>query len=244
MRLPVTLFSAFIVLAVTATAQPTKELNTAVNCSYLLPEEKAMIYEINLLRSNPKNYLPFITPLLVRAEQLLKNEGRGRAEYSITVYTTTSGYKTMKRIDTIWHYANEEKVKALRLLVKELNTLAPIQILQPSIGVYTAAKKHAADQEQHQWQLLHTGSDGSKPWNRICTYDTAMLTGNENIAGHSYTATARDVVIILLVDEGIPGYGHRYNMLNPKWTHVGCVYAGNRLGMSRWIQNFGQRKTK
>jgi uncharacterized protein YkwD len=43
--------------------------------------------------------------------------------------------------------------------------------------------------------------------------------GNENIAGNSMEiVTARDIVIQLLVDSGIPGYGHRYNLLDPAWT--------------------------
>ena len=35
-----------------------------------------------------------------------------------------------------------------------------------------------------------------------------------------YIVTARDIVIQLLVDSGIPGYGHRYNLLDPAWTYL------------------------
>ena len=69
-----------------------------------------------------------------------------------------------------------------------------------------------------------------------------MIFGNENIAGNSKVSTnARDIVIQLLIDSGIPGYGHRYNLLDAGWTHVACkgeLYKG----MHWWIQNFGQKK--
>ncbi len=89
---------------------------------------------------------------------------------------------------------------------------------------------------------MHTGSDGSAPWDRILQFSPAMRFGNENIAGNSRKdISARDIVIQLLIDDGIPGYGHRYNLLDPYWTHVACrteLYNG----MHWWIQNFGIRK--
>ena len=67
-----------------------------------------------------------------------------------------------------------------------------------------------------------------------------MLAGNENLAGHFPEPTARDVVIQLLIDSGIPEYGHRFNMLDPKWTHVACCTSGFQVDMYEWIQDFGQ----
>jgi len=67
-----------------------------------------------------------------------------------------------------------------------------------------------------------------------------MMAGNENLAGHFPEPTARDVVIQLLIDSGIPEYGHRYNMLDPKWTHVACYTSGFQVDMYEWIQDFGQ----
>jgi uncharacterized protein YkwD len=90
---------------------------------------------------------------------------------------------------------------------------------------------------------MHTGSDGSAPWDRILTFSPAMSFGNENIAGNSLrNVTARDIVIQLLIDNGIPGYGHRYNLLDPGWTHVACRQEIFRE-MHWWIQNFGRKKT-
>jgi len=71
-----------------------------------------------------------------------------------------------------------------------------------------------------------------------------MSFGNENIAGNSAAiVTARDIVIQLLVDSGIPGYGHRNNLLDPAWTYVACKHE-LFIGMHWWIQNFGVKKKK
>jgi uncharacterized protein YkwD len=47
-----------------------------------------------------------------------------------------------------------------------------------------------------------------------------------------------------LIDAGIPGYGHRYNLLNPQWTHVACTGEKYKGFMYWWIQNFGVKKKK
>jgi uncharacterized protein YkwD len=115
-------------------------------------------------------------------------------------------------------------------------------VLKADSGVYNAARKHAKDQDGHEWKLMHTGSDGSDPWDRITKFSPSMSFGNENIAGSSgLDATPRGFVIQLLVDSGIPSYGHRYNMLDPQWTHIGCVMTEYK-GMNWCIQNFGVKK--
>jgi len=89
---------------------------------------------------------------------------------------------------------------------------------------------------------MHTGSDGSSPWTRITQFSPAISFGNENIAGRGgMESNARAFIIQLLIDSGIPGYGHRYNILDPQWTHVGCVMT-NFKSMDWCIQNFGVKK--
>ena len=98
------------------------------------------------------------------------------------------------------------------------------------------------DQTLHHWTLGHRGSDGSWPWDRIKEYSYRMKDGNENLAGAFPQPTVRQVVIQLLIDAGIPNYGHRHNLLNPKWTNVACYSGGLKAGMYQWIQDFGERK--
>lgn len=220
-------------------AQTADPLNTAKRCSYMSADERDMIYEINRVRHEPQSYLVYLNPLLEAAKLKLNTYGKGGKNYSLTFSTINRDGKEIKTIDTTWHYINEEEVNALSTLVEKLKTMKPLSILQPDAGIYKAAVKHAADQHAHNWKLMHTGSDGSLPWDRILKYSPSMRFGNENIAGSTGPVTARDIVIQLLVDSGIPGYGHRENMLDPQWTHVACKGEKFTDGMNWWIQNFG-----
>jgi uncharacterized protein YkwD len=237
------IFLSFLFLSsFNLTAQLIDSLNTAKNSQYMTAEERNMIYEINLVRSNPKAYVKILQPLLDKANEVLKNYGKGSENYSLTISTDTKDGKEIKTIDTTWHYVNEEEVKALTTLIDDLNKLTPLSVLKPDNGIYKAATKHVNDQKLHSWSLMHTGSDGSQPWDRILKFSPSMSFGNENIAGNSaQIVSARDIVIQLLIDSGIPGYGHRYNLLNPVWTHAACKHDLYK-GMHWWVQNFGIKK--
>jgi uncharacterized protein YkwD len=232
------LFTAFFLAA-----QKIDSLNTAKNCLYMTADEREMIYEINRVRSNPSSYLQYLTPLLVKEKQSLKNFGKGTKNYSLTFSTSTVNGKETSTVDTTWHYTTEEEVKALATLINDLKKLKPLSVLQPDTGIYKAARKHAMDNQTHDWSLRHTGSDGSSPWDRIVLFSPSMYWGNENIAGrYGYASPIpRDYVLQLLIDSGIPGYGHRYNLLDPSWTHVACTTEDNK-GYHWWIQNFAQKK--
>jgi len=233
---PLLLFSTL------AKSQVIDSLNTARKCLYMTEIEREMLYEINRVRHNPRSYIQYLQPMLNEATATLKKYGKGYKNYSVTYSSTTKNAKTVETTDTTWHYTNQERVKALTTLINDLNKLKPLSILKPDSGIYNAATKHAKDQDEHDWKLMHTGSDGSEPWDRITLFSPAMSFGNENIAGNSMEiVTARDIVIQLLIDSGIPGYGHRYNLLNPVWTHAGCKHDLYK-GMHWWVQNFGIKK--
>jgi uncharacterized protein YkwD len=225
-------------------SQVIDSLNTAKKCLYMTEIEREMIYEINRVRHNPKSYIQYLQPMLNEAKATLKKYGKGDKNYSVTFSSSIRNGKTVETTDTTWHSINEEKVKALTTLINDLKKLEPLSILKPDSGIYTAATKHARDQDEHDWKLMHTGSDGSEPWDRITFFSPEMSFGNENIAGNSmYIVTARDIVIQLLVDSGIPGYGHRYNLLDPAWTYCACKHDLFE-GMHWWIQNFAVKKKK
>lgn len=232
----------FFLIAATSNSQIIDSLNTAKNCLYMTAIEREMIYEINRVRTNPRSYIQYIQPMLSYSKDKLETFGRGEKNYSLTFTSSTKNGEEIKTVDTTWHYANVEEVKALTTLIDDLKKLKPLPVLKPDSGIYNAAKKHADDQNTHQWKLMHTGSDGSAPWDRILNSSPTMSFGNENIAGNSKkVTTARDIVIQLLIDDGIPGYGHRYNLLNPSWTHVACKEELFQ-DMHWWIQDFGIKK--
>lgn len=239
MRYHIVLFFLYGLLTSAAQAQLSSALNTAAQCSYMKATEREMIAEINLLRSNPAGYVQFVQPLLVSAQAVLRKNGKGAKSYALTRTTTVVNGRQTERTDTTWNYLNESEVAALQSLIKDLKRCKKLSLLQPDSGIYLAVKYFAADQDQHGWNLSHTGSDGSQPWDRIRKFSPRMRTGNENIAGKFPLPTPREIVLLLLIDSGIPGYGHRYNLLNPQWTHVACLDGGLQGSMYRWLQNFG-----
>ena len=239
----ITLLIPLLCVTLTSNAQ-SDSLSTAKRSAYMTKEEKAMIAEINLVRSDPQGYVKYIMPLLAEAEKTLSSYGKGGKNYSLTTTTTTQNGRNIKTVDTTWHFINDENVKALKSLINDLRGSKKLSVLQPDSGIYLAAKKHAADQHSHEWTLSHTGSDGSNPWDRIQNFSPSMSEGNENIAMIGGTPSVREIVILLLVDAGIPGYGHRYNMLDPNWTHCACT-ADNFKGMYYWwLQEFGTMRSK
>ncbi len=121
-------------------------------------------------------------------------------------------------------------------LIKELNELAPLSILQPSECVYNAAKKHGLDSQKRGF-FDHQGSDGSMPWDRILKECKEYKTGSENGAGN-VSESPRPAVIQLLLDDGISSRGHRRNLLDPKWKYCACFrYVQKEYGY-QWVQNF------
>lgn len=217
-----------------------EKLNTAAKSFYMQPEEKEMIYEINRLRSDPHRYASIlIKNRLIKAKEILKENGKGQRQYSLL-----TSYKDNKKssIDTIWHYENEELVKALQTLYDTLLRLKPLWILLPDQGIYKACAAHSRDQAPRK-EVNHQGNDGSWPWDRIIKYSPQMTSGNENIAYHSGKPSPRDIVLQLLIDAGISDYGHRYNLLDAQWTHVACYFTKKPGWAAKWwIQNFGKSK--
>jgi hypothetical protein len=231
------LFSAF--------SQGRDPLNTAADVSYMKDSEKAMIREINLLRSDPSGYLVYIDAYVAETKKHPEKIGSGQMKYSLTFnYELVDGVEKLKRIDTVWMDKPENESEAIESLRKDLLSTQPLSILKPDKGIYEAVKSYAKDQDAHAWTLKHIGSDGSWPWERIRKFSPGMQEGNENIASRFPEPAVRQIIIQLLVDTGIPGYGHRYNLLDPRWTHVACYDAGLKEGMYRWLQNFGQAKVE
>lgn len=222
------------------TADP---LNTAADASFMKENEKAMIREINLLRSDPKGYLVYVDQYVAAMDKKPETIGKGQMKYSLTFnYKMEDSVEKLVRIDTVWLDAPESDATAIENLRNDLLSAPPVPLLQPDIGIYEAARAYAKDEDDHKWTLRHVGSDGSWPWDRIRRYSPGMAEGNENIASRYPEPTPRQIVIQLLIDTGIPEHNHRYILLDPRWTHIACYDASLKEGMYRWIQEFGQEK--
>ncbi|CAI2372843.1 unnamed protein product [Moneuplotes crassus] len=113
----------------------------------------------------------------------------------------------------------QEGPKAWNEAIKALNN-APSELkpLKWSEGLAQACYDHIHDSGPNGL-TGHYGSDGSSPSMRINKYVDTTMSG-ENLA-YSDAETGSDMILQLLIDDGVPDRGHRKNILNSEFTHVG-----------------------
>ncbi len=95
----------------------------------------------------------------------------------------------------------------------------------------TAAQEHSADMVARAF-YAHTAPDGSRPWDRAAAAGSTRRTIGENIAcGQRSPAD--------VVEGWMNSPGHRANILNPGFTHIGIGFAGGGRAGTYWTQLFG-----
>ncbi len=189
-----------------------KLLNTAGNANYLSQVEKDVILEVNKFRSDPHRY----AELYIKPYRDYYHGNKLDIPGRITIIT-------------------QEGTKALNNCLSDLMKSKAVPILYPEKGLSLAAKDHARDQEK-TGQVGHNGSDGSTMTDRINRYGKWLKTVGENIDyGNS---TARDIVISLLIDDGVPSRGHRKNLLNDTFHKIGVSVGPHPLYRNVCVMDF------
>ena len=157
--------------------------------------------ETNLVRRDPAAYASHLEAMLSRFEgKLLERPGRPLLR-------------------------TEEGAAAVREAIAALRARKPVQELRWSKGLAGAAADHVKDQGPIGG-LEHRGTDGSDPARRAARRGRWVTAMAENIAfGEN---PARQVVIQLLVDDGVPDRGHRDNILDPRWGAEGVACGPHR----------------
>jgi uncharacterized protein YkwD len=163
---------------------------------YLSPLEKAVVHEINMARKNPKGYTSFLEKWKQYYDgKLLKLPGE------TTIMT-------------------KEGVTAVNEAIRSIRPMNPVLPLSSSKGMSLGAKDHVSDQGS-SGSSQHKGSDGSQPWDRVNRYGTWQKTIGENISYGS--DKPRNIVIGLIIDDGVPGRGHRKKIFNPDFSIIGVA---------------------
>ena len=89
----------------------------------------------------------------------------------------------------------------------------------------------------------HVNPDGKAPQDRIApAYSRTLVRTGENIwSGHGYDYSDSKLMARVIVDSWMTSPGHRANLLNPNYTHlgVGVSVMGKEI---RATQNFVQRR--
>lgn len=119
----------------------------------------------------------------------------------------------------------EEGVAALDEAIAFLEKARPVGPLRFNEGLARAARLHARDIGP-RGALEHVGADGSRLSDRLNRLGTWQGLIAENIS--TSEDDPRQVVIQLLVDDGVAGRGHRHNLFNPELHQAGCGTAPHR----------------
>src|SRR5205085_6383467 len=158
---------------------------------------RAVIREMNLARQNPALYATFIQEL------------RGKMSGNVLVLPGHTRIRT------------KEGTAALDEAIQFLRTAQPQAPLTLSPGMCRAAADHCADQAAGGFG--HEGRDRSHAGDRIARYGTFSGGWGENI---SYgKSSARDVVLALIIDDGLPGRKQRKNIFNPYFNFAGAAFG-------------------
>lgn len=161
------------------------------------PSGRAVIREMNLARQNPALYATFLQEL------------RNRMSGNVLVLPGHTRIRT------------KEGTAAVDEAIRFLRGASPQNALTLSPGMCRAAQDHCADQAAGGFG--HEGRDRSHAGQRIARYGTCGGSWAENI---SYgKASARDVVLALIIDDGLPARKHRKNIFNPNYNFAGAAFG-------------------
>ena len=112
----------------------------------------------------------------------------------------------------------------------------PKQPLAMNPKLLSAARFHTQDMFDEQF-FAHAGSAGDSPWDRITDAGYNYSWAGENIAWRGSTGpldgtqTVFNLEEDLFVDEGIPGRGHRLNILKPECREIGIGIGSGTYGI-------------
>ncbi|HYY41513.1 MAG TPA: CAP domain-containing protein [Pyrinomonadaceae bacterium] len=162
---------------------------------YLSAAELAMLNEINRARANPQQYAALV--------EQLKQTATGK---QIKV-----GPKTITL---------QEGTGVLDEAISFLRAAQPLPPLSAAKGMSLGARDHARDLGL-SGNTGHKGSDGSLPEQRVGRYGEWQTTIGENIAYNS--GDAREAVVGMIIDDGIPSRGHRKNIFSSDFRVAGVA---------------------
>jgi len=168
---------------------------------YLSEHENEILREHNLARTDPAAYAKIV--------EEWREYYRGRRRF-------------LPGRRPVW---TNEGVEAVEEAMRFLLVQAPVPPLVASQGLSKAARDHVRDSGPNGG-MGHIGSDESEPADRVNRYGKWYRRVGENITYGGYSA--RELIIRLIIDDGIEDRGHRRNIFNPQYRMAGVSFGDHR----------------
>lgn len=168
------------------------------NLDFLSELEKEVVMELNLARTDPSAY----------AEYLIDFK-----RFYLGKYIEIAGRTPI---------ITKEGAAAVNEAIGFLKAANPLPPLVVSKGISLAAKVHAADQGP-KGVMSHQGSDNSSPLDRMLRFGQVEGSWGENIEYGSNSA--REIIMQLIIDDGVPDRGHREKIFDPGFGVVGVNFG-------------------
>jgi len=189
-----------------ADAWDLRRIDTARDVDYMTEVEKDVILEMNKVRTDPRRY----------AELYLKP----RLQYFNGNLYSVPGQITIR---------TNEGASAVQECIDTLSNMASVGVLKPEKGLCLAAKDHVLDQSV-TGETGHDGSDGSTFTERILRYCNKGSGGSAAAENISYgKSDAREIVLQLLIDDGVSSRGHRNNIMKITYTQAGVAVGSHSV---------------
>jgi len=163
--------------------------------------ERAVLEELNLARSNPSAYARYV-------EEHKNSFKRG---YGVEV--------DGRRVRTV------EGINAVDEAIAFLKQASPAPMLAASRSLTLSARDHVKDLGP-RGMTGHVGTDQSQPTERVRRHGTPKTTSGECISFGP--VSARAIVIQLIVDDGVPGRDHRKLLFDPDFRVAGIAIGPHK----------------
>lgn len=172
--------------------------------------EQEILNEINIARQNPQAYISHL--------EAFKKLFQGKnVEYPEITMITNEGTAAVD--------------EAINFLKKQ----GKLEPLTYSDGLTKPAKLQLADLLE-DYSLGHTGKDGSNLPKRISRFGKYNKLASENVIDQ--VSNPKDIVMLMIVDDGVKSRGHRKNIFNKTFKLAGVAYGVNSSKMPVTVMVF------
>ena len=185
--------------------------------AYLSSFEAEVIQEINLARAHPEKYVTYLQEY--------------KKYYNGKICLSPSHQKPVMTF---------EGVAAIDEAIRFLQSSNPLGHLEASRGLSLGAKDHVLDMGQ-KGTSGHKGSDGSMPTDRVGRYGAWESTMGEAILFE--VTTPREMVMQLIIDDGVRDRGHRKDVFEPSFQMAGVSIISRSSFGSFCVIDFADKFT-